>query len=277
MKTSTFAIALSALTIVVATAEDTIRRPFKLDLKKTEGMSTQVGYFYKTPPPWPDGNCVTFGKWFVLNMHDENLREFQKKFGVDELEVLPVSDTSVLVKDPRVGREWLRRGLCEHCIPVPQRLDLRVRYRQHFQEVPGLEKMVGSVWELVNRRDMSLPGSKDQPRANIVAAIVPGERLRFQDSTVVCSTAAGESAGRRSWELTKEGEHVMLTIYQMKDKVGHYDGIRFRVDKLDKELSLVPHLWMTRDAEQHDGRIGLQGDQVESQVSYRRVTAPKEP
>ena len=213
-------------------------------------------------------------------MHDENLREFQKKFGVDELEVLPVSDTSVLVTDPRVGREWLRSGLCEHCIPVPQRLDLRVRYRKHFQEVPGLEKMVGSVWELVNRRDMSLPGSKDQPRANIVAAIVPGERLRFQDSTVACSTAAGESAGRRSWELTKEGEHVMLTIYQMKDKVGHYDAIRFRVDrvdKLDKELSLVPYLWMTRDAEQYNGRIDLHGDQVESRVTYRRVAAPKEP
>ena len=112
--------------------------------------------------------------------------------------------------------------------------NIYIRYRQHFQEVPGLEKMVGSVWELVNRRDMSLPGSKDQPRANIVAAIVPGERLRFQDSTVACSTAAGESAGRRSWELTKEGEHVMLTIYQLKDKVGHYDAIRFRVDKLDK-------------------------------------------
>jgi thiol-disulfide isomerase/thioredoxin len=259
------------LAIVIATAEDIIKLPFKLDLKQPEGWSTLVGYFYKSPPPWPEGNCITIGKWGVLNMHTENLRAFRKKFGVDELEVLPVGEGGVIVTDSRVGREWLRSDLCEHCIPVPQRLDWRVRYLKHFQEVPGLEKMIGSVWELVNRRDMSLPKSKDQPRANIVAAILPGDHLRFEDSTVACSTTAGASAGGRSWELTRKGAQVMLTIYQLKDKVGHYEAIRFRVDTLDKELTLVPHLWMTRDAEQYDGRIDLYGDQVESQVSYRRV------
>jgi len=276
MKTNLLSIALSALAIVTATAADTVRRPFKLDLKQPGGITTAVGFVRQGPPPWLDGNCLVIGKWTVLNMHAENMGAFRAKFQVDELDVLPISDRQVVVTDARVGREWFRPGLCEHCIPLPKRLEIRGRHQKYFQKVPGEELLVGSVWELVDRRDMSLPKFTGRSLANIVAFIVPGERLRFEDSTVACATAAGAAAGGRSWELTQNGGQIMLNIYLLKDKVGHFDAIRFRVDKLDEELNLVPHEWMTWDAG-GKGWSMLHGEDHKSRVIYRRITQPKAP
>jgi len=67
MKTTT-TIILSALAIAIATAADTVRRPFKLDLKQPGRISTLVGFVHDGPPPWQDGNCTSIGKWAVLNI-----------------------------------------------------------------------------------------------------------------------------------------------------------------------------------------------------------------
>lgn len=270
MRRSHYTVTLYALAIAIATAGDIAGRPFKLDLKQPGAMSTMVLFLHQGPPPWPDGNCLTIGKWRVLNMHTENMAAFRDKFRVDDLEVLPASDTAVLVTDPRVGREWLRSGLCEHCIPLLQRLEIRSRHREHFQTVPGEEKLAASAWELAKRRDMDLPGSAGHPQANIIAAILPGERLRFKDSTVACSTATGQSTGQRSWELTQKGAQTKLTIYLVKDKTGHYDAIRFRVVKLADELELVPDEWMTWNTGSKNWTT-LHPEPVNAQVTYRRA------
>jgi len=99
------------------------------------GMTTVVGYFHKTPPPWPKGNCFELSpltieertrrrvagapaeSWFVLNMHTENFEAFVERSGITTVKVERVGKRSCLIVDPRVPNDWLLESPCTTCTP----------------------------------------------------------------------------------------------------------------------------------------------------------------
>jgi hypothetical protein len=112
------------------------------------GRTTQVGFFYRTPPPWPRGNC--FGvttkarwlgpargtgasEWNVANMHAENFSVIAARLSLRTVEIQPIGGGSCLITDPRVPREWLLEEPCRSCYRGPAREEIRKRYSQYFR------------------------------------------------------------------------------------------------------------------------------------------------
>jgi hypothetical protein len=93
---------------------------------------TLVGFLSKTPPPWPEGNCLALSprppsRWagrpdirgyHVANMHYENFEEVVKRLGLDAVAV-EVRGGCFLVVDPRIPRRWLRERPCPSCTRAP--------------------------------------------------------------------------------------------------------------------------------------------------------------
>jgi len=273
MNTSILPVALLAVAVACAVAEDPPKPSVKLDLKQKRGLSTAVLYRHEGPPPWPHGNCISLGKWHVINMHSENISAFERNFGVHELEVRPVDDAGVVVIDARVPKEWLRVRPCKHCNSLQERLAWRVRYKEHFEVLPETAKLIGSVWELAERQDTGVRDLiAEQNHANIVARVLPGERIQFLETAVACSKADGKPVGKRWWEPGLQDEKVMLIVYDLDEESGHFVAIRFRVDKVDDELVLAGEEWIRKDG------IGTGykplGERRKARVSYRRVAKP---
>ena len=112
------------------------------------GRTTLVGFLYRTPPPWPRGNCFGVTKkarwlgpargtgaseWNVVNMHAENFSAIAARLRLRTVEIQPIGGVSCLITDPRVPREWLLEEPCRSCNLGPAREQIRKRYPQYFR------------------------------------------------------------------------------------------------------------------------------------------------
>ena len=100
----------------------------RLRVPTQAGSITLVGYFHRTPPPWPTGNCFALSPhprrpgqsdsrgYHVTNMHHENFEEVVKRLRLKMVEVEHIGGC-FLVVDPRIPRRWLLEGPCAMCTP----------------------------------------------------------------------------------------------------------------------------------------------------------------
>jgi hypothetical protein len=107
---------------------------------------TAVGFFRRTPPPWPAGNCFELSPlplsrrakpmlaqgYHVANMHYENFEEVVKRLGLKAVEVEYIGGC-FLVVDTRIPRRWRREGPCPTCIPASIRDALLKKHAEKFR------------------------------------------------------------------------------------------------------------------------------------------------
>jgi hypothetical protein len=112
------------------------------------GLSTQVGYFYRHPPPWPRGNCFRISsvpRWlgallgpqktqrWVCNMHAENFSSIVQRLNLRAVEIEPIDQRCCMITDSRIPREWLLEKPCALCFRGPEGEDLMRRHPEHFR------------------------------------------------------------------------------------------------------------------------------------------------
>lgn len=105
---------------------------------------TEVGYVWNSPPPWPEGNCLSLYptgissgvSYHVVNMHAENFGAIVRKLGLNRVQVriVPVgASKKLLIIDPRIPREWFLATGCPLCAPPELFNQLKARYPECFR------------------------------------------------------------------------------------------------------------------------------------------------
>jgi hypothetical protein len=120
---------------------------------------TLVAFIYKTPPPWPRGNCFDVSSkrrwvgplegfcrwlwrdsgfqtmsWKVCNMHAGNFNAIVRRLKLQEVQIQPVGGPYCIITDPRIPREYLLKEPCRTCFQVPRREELLRQYSEHFSK-----------------------------------------------------------------------------------------------------------------------------------------------
>jgi hypothetical protein len=113
---------------------------------------TLVRFFYKTPPPWPRGNCFEVSSkprwvgpvggfqttsWRVCNMHAENFSAVVPRLKPQEVQIQRVDGGRCLIIDPRIPREYLLNEPSPACTQVPESQAFLRQYPEHFSKPLG--------------------------------------------------------------------------------------------------------------------------------------------
>lgn len=90
-------------------------------IKAKVGMMTLVAYFHQGDPPYPNGNCFSFGTGYkCLNMRAENAEIAFERFiddGMVEIIVIEINNCKyALVVDDRIPVIWRKDSFCNCCV-----------------------------------------------------------------------------------------------------------------------------------------------------------------
>jgi hypothetical protein len=131
----------------------------------TNTISTHIGFLRSSPPPWKDGNFLSFdflkpqaagqeeerASWSVVNINSENFSEITRQLRIDSVKVLvlhtrknPITTQGpgpkytaledagyALITDPRIPPEWL---LSEPRMGDQKiKMQLKVEYPKNFR------------------------------------------------------------------------------------------------------------------------------------------------
>jgi len=230
------------------------------------GMQTMVGYQYRTPAPWPAGNCFSavpastwdfylnqlqntswwrkylprVGKrtradrgWLVVNMHAENFHAVCKQLNLKTVETEKLDDRFCLVVDWRIPRKWLLLTPKTCCAPIPMRRQLWRERPECFREDVELQALFGKTWRQSDREDSG----------GLIARLLPGDRIRFEPAELICSTASGEFVAQRYWQPSVHwgwGSSAtrFINVYDLRQQ--GFSGMGMEFDQVGDTLILTP-------------------------------------
>jgi hypothetical protein len=245
-------------------------------VKARAGMQTLVGYQHTGPAPWPDGNCLNmipaskwslylarlqntswWGKYLsplgnrtgqsegfrVVNMHAENFHAVSQQLNLGLIEIEKLDDRFCLVVDRRIPKEWLLATPKTCCPPMAMRLKLWRERPECFREDAQLQSLFGKTW--VNMElDRSLLGNPleqtdREDAAELMARLLPGDRIRFKPAQLICTTASGEMVAERYWEPHERSFSAtqFISIYEMREE--GFSGMGMELDRDGDTLILI--------------------------------------
>lgn len=215
--------------------------PTELDLTRPS-TSTLIGFNYKTPPPWPRGNHVSVDGHAIANMHTENLGHLRKHLALKTVMVRSYGDTSVLIDDERIGREWLLYN--PQCFDFGKRVAMYRQYRKYFAPTPDeVASLLGVDWELVDHKVDSKWHPYEVPE-DYMDLILPQKRIEFQETSVLGKDVSGKVKVESPWLLDEiDSDSVSISIGSLDEKTGKYHRVSCDLIPAEGKLRLVPKWW----------------------------------
>lgn len=199
-----------------------------------QGMSTQVGFNNKgLKAPYPKGNCLGIGfkdkngklsNGHLCNVHTENFQHLKSLLDTNDMEISKLDDTNLMVTDKRIPKKWFKDQPCISCYSLEERIILRSRFHEYFEESVLNKQLKASEWKVIEREDPS----------GALAQILPGKVIRFTDRAVVCDGKPEAPGIHRIWET--DGKKLKVYV----NKAGpNFEGLGFKLSMTKDRMTLV--------------------------------------